>query len=185
MKPIQASTKAKLPAAKPTQPAPATKPQAAKTPVPPKTSPPSTKAQAFNLGITSVKDIIAPGAIEVDFNYLKIDTTYFKTLFVSGYPRFVSANWLAPLINFEHSLNIAMFIYPVEGHGRFSRILSVAAWPISPLKSSSKTLRRFRNNWPKGQNTFSSLLFISLSPPLRLTPSIKSLSRFSPLSVPF
>jgi len=69
----------------------------------------------FSQGVTSIKDIIAPGAIEIDFNHQKIANTYFRTLFVSGYPRFVSANWLAPLINFEKSLNVAMYIYPVEG----------------------------------------------------------------------
>jgi len=71
----------------------------------------------FKRGITSVKDLIAPPAIEVDFNHLKINQTYFRILFVAGYPRFVSPNWLAPLINFEHSLDIAMFIYPIEGKG--------------------------------------------------------------------
>jgi len=65
----------------------------------------------------SVKDIIAPAAIEVDFDYLKIGNRYFRTLFVAGYPRFVSANWLGPLINLDHSLDVSMFIYPVEGKG--------------------------------------------------------------------
>ena len=68
-------------------------------------------------GVTSVKDIIAPGALEIDFSFQKIANTYFRTLFVSGYPRFVNANWLAPLINFERSLDIAMYIYPIEGRG--------------------------------------------------------------------
>lgn len=86
----------------------------AKKPVsPPKTD--ETSQNQFSQGITTVKDIIAPGALEVDFNYLKITNSYFRTLFVSGYPRFVNANWLAPLINFEHSLSVAMYIYPVEG----------------------------------------------------------------------
>ncbi|KKU02692.1 MAG: Type IV secretory pathway VirB4 component-like protein [Candidatus Amesbacteria bacterium GW2011_GWB1_47_26] len=57
---------------------------------------------------------IAPQSITVDFNTLKIDDWYFRSLFVAGYPRFVTANWLAPLINFDHSLNISMFVYPVE-----------------------------------------------------------------------
>jgi hypothetical protein len=79
---------------------------------------PSTEASGqFSRGLSSVKDIIAPGAIEIDFNYQKIANTYFRTLFVSGYPRFVNANWLSPLINFNHSLNIAMYIYPIEGKG--------------------------------------------------------------------
>jgi len=66
-------------------------------------------------GMVSVQDVIAPAAIEVDFNHLKIGNKFFRTLFVAGYPRFVAANWLAPLINFDHSLDIAMYIYPVEG----------------------------------------------------------------------
>ena len=66
-------------------------------------------------GSTTLRDIIAPSAIELDFNHIKIGNTYFRTLFVAGYPRYVSANWLEPLINFDHSLNISMFIYPIEG----------------------------------------------------------------------
>lgn len=66
-------------------------------------------------GMVSVQDVIAPGALEVDFDHLKIGNKYFRTLFVAGYPRFVTANWLAPLINFDQSLDVAMYIYPVEG----------------------------------------------------------------------
>lgn len=74
-------------------------------------------AQTLATGTVSVKDIIAPPAIEVDFDFIKIGSTYFRTLFVVGYPRFVQANWLAPLINFEHTLEIAMYSYPVEAKG--------------------------------------------------------------------
>ncbi|MFH1244550.1 MAG: ATP-binding protein [bacterium] len=68
-------------------------------------------------GTTNVKDVIAPEAIEVDFSDIKINDTYYRTLFVAGYPRFVNANWLSPLINFPHSLSISMFIYPIDGKG--------------------------------------------------------------------
>ncbi|MEK7164023.1 MAG: LAGLIDADG family homing endonuclease, partial [Patescibacteria group bacterium] len=61
-----------------------------------------------------IKDIVAPEKIHVDFNTLIIGESFYRTLFVSGYPRFVTANWLSPLINFDHSLKISMFIYPVE-----------------------------------------------------------------------
>lgn len=73
--------------------------------------------QILSQGTTNVKDIIAPEAIEVDFSDVKINDTYYRTLFVAGYPRFVNANWLSPLINFPHSLSISMFIYPVDGKG--------------------------------------------------------------------
>src|SRR5258706_9967934 len=68
----------------------------------------------FSSGLVSVLDIIAPEAIEVDFTYQRINSTYTRTLFISGYPRSVPANWLSPLINFPHSLDISMYIYPVD-----------------------------------------------------------------------
>ena len=70
----------------------------------------------FAQGLTSVKDIIAPAALEVDFDYLKIGESYFRTLFIAGYPRFVGANWLSPIINFDHSLDLSMYYYPVGAH---------------------------------------------------------------------
>lgn len=65
-------------------------------------------------GMISVKDLIAPSFVEVDFNHIKIDDKYYRTLFVVGYPRFVSSNWLYPLITFDHPLYISMYIYPTE-----------------------------------------------------------------------
>lgn len=62
----------------------------------------------------SIQDIVAPIDLEIDFNHLEMGDYYFKTLFVSGYPRFVGPNWLSPIINFEHSLRISTFYYPVD-----------------------------------------------------------------------
>lgn len=73
-----------------------------------------TPPQILAEGMLNVRDIIAPSAIEVDFNNLKIGNMYYRTLFVSGYPRFVGANWLSPIINFEHTLLMSMFYYPVK-----------------------------------------------------------------------
>ena len=55
----------------------------------------------FNEGLVSVKDIIAPSSMEVDFNHVQIDNKYYRSLFVVGYPRFVGMNWLSYLINFD------------------------------------------------------------------------------------
>ncbi|MEX2007510.1 MAG: ATP-binding protein [Candidatus Levyibacteriota bacterium] len=63
-------------------------------------------------GMTSIKDVLAPSSVEVDFNFIRSGDHFYKTFFVAGYPRFVSANWLAPVINFEHSMNVSLFIYP-------------------------------------------------------------------------
>src|SRR3989344_6040369 len=68
----------------------------------------------FAQGLVSIQDIIAPEAIEVDFTYQKINSTYTRTFFIAGYPRTVPANWLAPLINYPHQMNVSMFIFPVD-----------------------------------------------------------------------
>ncbi len=62
----------------------------------------------------STQDIIAPIDVEVDFNTLQMGDYYSRTFFISGYPRFVGPNWLSPIINFEHSLRISTFYYPVD-----------------------------------------------------------------------
>jgi len=76
-----------------------------------------TPIQILSQGLVSVKDVIAPPALEVDFNHIKIGENFFRSFFIAGYPRFVNANWLAPLINFDHTLDISMYIYPAEGKG--------------------------------------------------------------------
>ncbi len=65
-------------------------------------------------GTLSVKDIIAPSFVEVDFNHIKIDDKFYRTLYVVGYPRYIGPNWLYSLITFDHPLYISMYIYPTE-----------------------------------------------------------------------
>lgn len=73
---------------------------------------PQMKAPDNRESTLTVNDVLSPQALEVDFSFLKINQTYYKSFFVSGYPRYVQPNWLEPLINFDHTLIISMFIYP-------------------------------------------------------------------------
>ncbi|MBU1970646.1 DUF87 domain-containing protein [Patescibacteria group bacterium] len=88
-------------------------------------------------GMISIKDIIAPSAVEVDFNHLRIGSNYYTTLFVSGYPRFVGANWLSPIINFDHTLDLSMFYYPVKSKG----ILEDLKKKITEMEATVRTDR--------------------------------------------
>lgn len=74
----------------------------------------------------SLVDAVAPYNLEIDFSHLclqklnqfgRSENTFYRTFFVSGYPRFVEPNWLEPLISFEHSLTVSMFIYPTKSTG--------------------------------------------------------------------
>ena len=48
--------------------------------------------EMFAMGVMDVKDIIAPPAIEIDFNNMLIGGKYFRTFFATGFPRWVGAN---------------------------------------------------------------------------------------------
>lgn len=65
-------------------------------------------------GPLGISDVVSPPSIDVDFDHLKVGNHYVRTLFVAGYPRFVAANWLEPLVSFNHTLDIAMYIYPTR-----------------------------------------------------------------------
>ncbi|MCL5970396.1 MAG: ATP-binding protein [Patescibacteria group bacterium] len=90
----------------------------AAVPQPKKTQPPVKQVQAKNpfapieKGMISLADVIAPSSVEVDFNYIRVGERFYRNFFVVGYPRFVSPGWLQPLIDFDHTLDISMFIYP-------------------------------------------------------------------------
>ncbi|MCL4354886.1 ATP-binding protein [Patescibacteria group bacterium] len=89
-----------------------------KNQAPPPTAPtsvPSTGELAkIEKGMVALTDVIAPSSVEVDFQYIRVGEKFYKTFFVVGYPRFVSANWLQPLIDFDHSMNVSMFAYPTS-----------------------------------------------------------------------
>lgn len=74
---------------------------------------PTSPQSPLERGMISLADIVAPSSVEVDFSSIRVGERFFKTFFVVGYPRFVSASWLSPLIDFDHSLNISMFAYPI------------------------------------------------------------------------
>ena len=74
-------------------------------------------SQAYNAlktGSVSVVDLISPPSVEVDFKNIRVGDKFFRTFFVVDYPRQVSPNWLSILIDYKETMNMSMFIYPVE-----------------------------------------------------------------------
>jgi len=88
--------------------------QKTKSQTPTQAQPVESKVSETKYEGLTLQDIIAPIDLEVDFNHLQMGNYYFRTFFISGYPRFVGPNWLSPIINFEHSLRISTFYYPVD-----------------------------------------------------------------------
>jgi len=68
----------------------------------------------FRQGMASVLDLVAPAAYVLSPNYLRLGNQYVKTLFVFTYPRYLNTNWLSPIVNFDITMDVSMFIYPLE-----------------------------------------------------------------------
>lgn len=68
----------------------------------------------FRAGVVSIKDLVAPAAMEITPTFLKLGTLFVRTLFVVSYPRYIAVGWFAPIINLSVPLDIAMFFYPVK-----------------------------------------------------------------------
>jgi conjugal transfer ATP-binding protein TraC len=96
--------------AQPKAKAPAKTKIAKKAPQPKKSNP----LQSFEKGLTSVVDLIAPSSVEVDFRYIRVGESFYTTLFIAGYPRYVSPGWLEGIIDYDHTLDISMFCYPTS-----------------------------------------------------------------------
>lgn len=61
-----------------------------------------------------VKNIVAPSALEITPNYLRLGTKLTKTLFIFTYPRYLSTGWFSPVINFPGQIDVSFFMHPVE-----------------------------------------------------------------------
>ena len=70
--------------------------------------------RSYRQGITSLKDLISPAAMSIEANYLQVSGKYARTFFVLTYPRYLSSNWLSSIVNLDQTMDISMFIYPME-----------------------------------------------------------------------
>lgn len=67
----------------------------------------------YQQGMASVLDLVAPAAFKIEPNFLQLGSLYVRTLFTFTYPRYVQTNWLSPIINYDITLDISMFVYPI------------------------------------------------------------------------
>lgn len=70
--------------------------------------------EIYDVGILQLQDIIAPSAIEVNSNHIKVGSKFARVLFVMSYPRFLASSWFSPIINLDKVFDISIFIHPVD-----------------------------------------------------------------------
>ncbi len=61
-----------------------------------------------------IKNVIAPTALEVNPNFLRIGNKFSKTIFIFTYPRYLATGWFSGVINSANLLDISIFIHPIE-----------------------------------------------------------------------
>jgi type IV secretory pathway VirB4 component len=68
----------------------------------------------YEAGILELKDVIAPSALEINANYIRLGNKICRTFFIMSYPRFLATNWFSPVINLDKVFDISIFIHPIE-----------------------------------------------------------------------
>jgi conjugal transfer ATP-binding protein TraC len=68
----------------------------------------------FQEGIATVKDLISPSSMEISSTKMRLGNLWVRSFYVYSYPRFLETNWLTPIINFDVTMDIAMYVYPYE-----------------------------------------------------------------------
>lgn len=89
------------------------------------------QTQQYLKGQNSLRDFIAPASLFIDPRYAMIGSQYTRTLYVMTYPRYLTAGWFAPIISLDYSMDISMYLYPMES----SRILKVLETRVTRFKA--------------------------------------------------
>lgn len=70
--------------------------------------------EIYEAGVLELKDIIAPAALKIGPKQINLGEKIARTFFVISYPRFLSDNWLSPIINLDKVFDISIFIHPID-----------------------------------------------------------------------
>ncbi|MBI4132742.1 MAG: conjugal transfer protein TraC [Candidatus Sungbacteria bacterium] len=70
--------------------------------------------EIYQTGAATLKDIIAPAALEINPSFIRLGEKLVRTIFVFSYPRYLNTNWFSPVINLDKVFDISFFIHPVD-----------------------------------------------------------------------
>ncbi|HWC57403.1 MAG TPA: DUF87 domain-containing protein [Candidatus Paceibacterota bacterium] len=71
-------------------------------------------SEVYEWATMELADKIAPSAIEITPKSMRIGDKIVRTFFVISYPRYLTDNWLTPIINLDKIFDIAIYINPIE-----------------------------------------------------------------------
>lgn len=68
----------------------------------------------YESGVLELQDVIAPAALEINSNFVKLGEKVSRTLFIFAYPRYLAVNWFSPIINLDKVFDVSIFIHPLD-----------------------------------------------------------------------
>ncbi len=75
---------------------------------------PISSSEVHEWATMELADKIAPSAIEITPRSIRIGDKIVRTFFVISYPRYLTDNWLTPIINLDKIFDVAIYINPIE-----------------------------------------------------------------------
>lgn len=88
--------------------------------------------KVFQEGLASIRDLIAPSAMDINYDSIRLSGIYAKTFVVFTYPRYLDTNWMSPIINFDATMDISQFIYPIDS----AAIMKTLRRKVAQMQSS-------------------------------------------------
>jgi hypothetical protein len=88
----------------------------------------------YQEGLIAIKDLIAPSSMEIRYDSIRVDGVYAVSFYVYSYPRYLDVNWLSPIINFDVTMDISQFIYPIGS----DEIMKTLKKKVAQMQSSMR-----------------------------------------------
>jgi type IV secretory pathway VirB4 component len=88
--------------------------------------------KVFQEGLSSIRDLIAPSSMDIEYEGLRLSGMYARSLVVFTYPRYLETNWMSPLVNFDATMDIAQFVYPIDS----AAIMKVLRRKVAQMQSA-------------------------------------------------
>jgi len=68
----------------------------------------------YEASTLKLKDVLAPSALQITPRELNLGEEVARTFYLISYPRFLTDNWFAPIINLDHVFDVSIFIHPID-----------------------------------------------------------------------
>lgn len=96
-------------------------------------------------GGQDISSAIAPGSAVFRKDWFELGDTFHRTLFLEGWPVEVEPNWLRPLYQWQHALDISLYYQPLPLKSWVSRLTDKASKERSELEQAAQQRRSIDN----------------------------------------